>query len=55
MKDLLHCARKIARSEATSVLIEGENGTGKDLLAKLLHYQSLRQAERFLPQLRFYP
>jgi transcriptional regulator with PAS, ATPase and Fis domain len=28
--------------------LEGENGTGKDLIAKTLHYQSLRQAEPFI-------
>jgi len=48
MRDLLKFVRRIAVSEATSVLIEGENGTGKDLIAKTLHYQSLRQAEPFL-------
>ena len=48
MRDLLSFVRRIAVSEAASVLIEGENGTGKDLIAKLLHYQSLRQAEPFL-------
>ncbi|HSW51146.1 MAG TPA: sigma 54-interacting transcriptional regulator, partial [Bryobacteraceae bacterium] len=37
-----------AASEATTVLLEGENGTGKDLIAKTLHYQSLRQAEPFI-------
>ena len=48
MRDLLDFVRKIAVSEATSVLIEGENGTGKDLIAKALHDQSPRQAEAFL-------
>ncbi|HLG96321.1 MAG TPA: sigma 54-interacting transcriptional regulator [Bryobacteraceae bacterium] len=48
MRDLLDFVRKIAVSEATSVLIEGENGTGKDLIAKTLHDQSPRQAEAFL-------
>jgi two-component system response regulator AtoC len=38
----------VAVSEATSILIEGENGTGKDLIATTLHYQSLRQSEPFL-------
>jgi transcriptional regulator with PAS, ATPase and Fis domain len=35
-------------SEATTVLIEGENGVGKDLIAKTLHYQSARQTEPFI-------
>ena len=48
MIDLLAFVRRVAISEATSILIEGENGTGKDLIAKTLHYQSLRQAEPFL-------
>ncbi len=48
MLELLSFVRRIASSEATSILIEGENGTGKDLIAKSLHYQSLRQSEPFL-------
>ncbi len=45
---MLAFVRRVAVSEASSILIEGENGTGKDLIAKTLHYQSLRQAEPFL-------
>jgi PAS domain S-box-containing protein len=48
MQDLLRFVRRVAASEAASILIEGENGTGKDIIAKTLHYQSLRQAEPFL-------
>ena len=48
MRDLLSFVRKIAVSEATSILIEGENGTGKDLIAKALHHQSSRQSQPFL-------
>ena len=48
MRDLLSFVSKIAVSEASSVLVEGENGTGKDLIAKALHHQSPRQAEPFL-------
>src|ERR1700686_2962941 len=48
MRDVLHFVRRVAVSEAGSILIEGENGTGKDLIAKTLHYQSLRQSEPFL-------
>jgi len=48
MRDVLNFVRRVALSEATTVLIEGENGTGKDLIAKTLHYQSVRQAEPFI-------
>jgi two-component system, NtrC family, response regulator AtoC len=48
MRDLLHFVRRVAASEATTILLEGENGTGKDLIAKTLHHQSLRQAEPFI-------
>jgi len=48
MREVLNFVRRVAVSEAASILIEGENGTGKDLIAKTMHYQSLRQAEPFL-------
>jgi PAS domain S-box-containing protein len=48
MREVLHFVRRVAASEATTILLEGENGTGKDLIAKTLHYQSLRQAEPFI-------
>lgn len=48
MREVLHFLRKVAASEASTILLEGENGTGKDLIAKTLHYQSLRQAEPFV-------
>jgi transcriptional regulator with PAS, ATPase and Fis domain len=48
MRELLNFVRRVAISEATTVLLEGENGAGKDLIAKTLHYQSLRQAEPFI-------
>jgi two-component system response regulator AtoC len=48
MGEVLHFVRRVAASEATTILLEGENGTGKDLIAKTLHYQSLRQAEPFI-------
>ena len=40
--------REVAATEATTILLEGENGTGKDLVAKTLHYHSRRQAEPFI-------
>ncbi len=48
MRELLNFVRRVAASEATTILLEGENGTGKDLIAKTLHYQSIRQAEPFI-------
>ena len=48
MLDLMKFVRRVAVSEATTILIEGENGTGKDLIAKTIHYQSLRQSEPFI-------
>ncbi|HXK07319.1 MAG TPA: sigma 54-interacting transcriptional regulator [Verrucomicrobiae bacterium] len=48
MRDVMNFVRRVSASEATTILLEGENGTGKDLIAKTLHYQSLRQAEPFI-------
>jgi len=48
MREVLNFVRRVAASQATTILLEGENGTGKDLIAKTLHYQSLRQAEPFI-------
>jgi PAS domain S-box-containing protein len=48
MREVMNFVRRVAASEATTILLEGENGTGKDLIAKTLHYQSMRQAEPFI-------
>ena len=40
--------RKIAASPASTVLLTGESGTGKDLAAKVLHYSSDRAARPFM-------
>src|SRR5215469_8335997 len=48
MREVMSFVRRVASSEATTILLEGENGTGKDLIAKTLHYQSVRQAEPFI-------
>lgn len=48
MRDLLNFTKRVAASEATTILLEGENGTGKDLIAKTLHYESMRRAEPFI-------
>jgi len=48
MLEILHFVQRIAASEAGTILLDGESGTGKDLIAKTLHYQSVRQAEPFI-------
>jgi len=44
-------ARLVARMAACDapVLIEGETGTGKELAARAIHYQSVRQNGPFIP------
>ena len=42
MQEIFEIISKVAKTDAT-VLIQGESGTGKDLIAKTLHYQSLRR------------
>ncbi|MBI4590922.1 MAG: sigma-54-dependent Fis family transcriptional regulator [Candidatus Rokubacteria bacterium] len=48
IQEVIAVARKVARSEATTVLIQGESGTGKDLLAKAIHYEGARAEEPFM-------
>jgi DNA-binding NtrC family response regulator len=40
--------KKIASSPASTVLLTGESGTGKDLAAKVLHYASARATKPFM-------
>jgi len=40
--------QKIATSPASTVLLTGESGTGKDLAAKVIHYNSERSAKPFM-------
>jgi two-component system, NtrC family, response regulator AtoC len=48
MVELMNFVRKVAASEATTILIQGESGTGKDLIAKSIHYESNRQDKPFV-------
>ena len=47
MQDIFHKIEKIAPTDA-NVLILGENGTGKDLIAKAIHERSLRANKPFI-------
>jgi two-component system response regulator AtoC len=49
MKDVLGLAEKLAQSSETTVLIEGETGTGKELLAEYIHFLSSRSSFPFIP------
>jgi DNA-binding NtrC family response regulator len=48
MQRVKQLARKVASSPGSTVLITGESGTGKDLVAKVIHYLSSRAARPFL-------
>ena len=46
MQQLYNLLDKIKQSE-TTVLINGDNGTGKELIAKAIHYNSPRKKGHF--------
>jgi two-component system response regulator HydG len=47
MEDIFHKVNKIAPTDA-NILLLGENGTGKDLMAKAIHERSLRADKPFI-------
>ncbi|MBK9096876.1 MAG: sigma-54-dependent Fis family transcriptional regulator [bacterium] len=47
MEGVINVAARVADSKAT-VLITGENGTGKEVLAKAIHYMSSRKEKQFV-------
>jgi DNA-binding NtrC family response regulator len=47
-KYLMEVLEKVARSEASTVLVQGESGTGKELVAKWIHYSSNRAEKPFI-------
>ena len=48
MQELFGKVRRLSQVEATTVLILGESGTGKNQLAKAIHNQSNRKAQPFI-------
>ena len=49
MRGVLGLAEKVAQGSETTVLIEGETGTGKELLAEYIHFLSPRSSFPFIP------
>ena len=48
LRDALDRARKVAASRMTTVLIVGETGTGKELIARGIHYSGPAHGEPFV-------
>jgi len=48
MYKVFELIEKVSRSD-TTVLITGESGTGKEVVAKTIHYNSLREQKPFIP------
>jgi len=47
-EQILAKVRKVADSAAATILIQGESGTGKDVVAKAIHYASQRADKPFM-------
>lgn len=47
--NVIEIARKVSGSEATTVLLQGESGSGKDVVATAIHYESSRATRPFMP------
>jgi DNA-binding NtrC family response regulator len=48
MKQLIQVSKKIAKTDATTILLLGDSGTGKDVFARAIHNESSRKASPFV-------
>ncbi len=48
MREILEVAKKAAETDRTTILIQGESGTGKGVLARAIHYASPRANQPLL-------
>jgi DNA-binding NtrC family response regulator len=48
IKETISLARRVAASNVSCVLLQGESGTGKDLFAKAIHHTSARSSKPFV-------
>ncbi|UCE79650.1 MAG: sigma-54-dependent Fis family transcriptional regulator [Nitrospiraceae bacterium] len=48
MKEVIALVKKVAQSDASTIFLHGDSGTGKDLIAKVIHYSSKRSDKPFM-------
>jgi DNA-binding NtrC family response regulator len=48
MQEIGALIRKVSQSQASTVLIRGESGTGKDVIARAIHFESSRADKPFM-------
>ncbi|MCD4736826.1 MAG: sigma-54 dependent transcriptional regulator, partial [Bacteroidales bacterium] len=48
MNELVQVSKKIAQTDATTILLLGESGTGKDVFARAIHNESSRNTKPFV-------
>jgi DNA-binding NtrC family response regulator len=48
MQEIGSLIRKVSQSQASTVLIRGESGTGKDVIARAIHFESTRADKPFM-------
>jgi DNA-binding NtrC family response regulator len=48
MLQIIHLLQHLAESETRTILLQGESGTGKDLAAKAIHFNSARAKRSFM-------
>jgi DNA-binding NtrC family response regulator len=49
IRKVIEMALKVSNDKDASVLITGENGTGKEIIARIIHYASERKKHIFVP------
>ncbi len=47
IREVKELIKKVASSEASTILVQGESGTGKDLVAHAIHFESARKDRPF--------
>jgi two-component system response regulator AtoC len=47
IREVLEMVKRLAQAGATTLLVQGESGTGKDLVSRALHYEGLRRDHPF--------